>query len=77
MKTRSQTCEITEKNTIIFTNKKKYPVFTKFDEASEEWNKNKRNIGCGQYEYICAKKMRNGRICQKNENHSGRCSSSL
>ena len=50
------------KNTIHDT---KYRVDIDFDEASREWNANKRNIGNGEYIYVCGKKMRNDRKCLK------------
>lgn len=48
-----------------------------FDEASREWNANKRRLGNGEYEYICGKVLRNGHKCQHPESSSHRCSASF
>jgi|694.fasta_scaffold15380_9 hypothetical protein len=36
-----------------------------FDEASEEWKKNKKSIGNGMYKYICQVVNTNKNICCK------------
>ena len=36
-----------------------------FDEASEEWKKNKKSIGNGMYKYICQVVKTNNTLCCK------------
>jgi hypothetical protein len=46
-----------------------YEVKIDFDEASREWNKNKKSIGNGSYKYICIVEKNNvlcGVKCYKN-----------
>ena len=40
-----------------------------FDEASRQWNTNKRKIGNGQYQYICGAVLKNN---QKNNQYCQR-----
>ena len=41
-----------------------YNIRIDFDEASKEWNANKRRVG-QSYEYVCGATTRNGKNCQK------------
>jgi hypothetical protein len=56
METRSKT-----KNQI----KPQYDVDIDFDEASLLWRQNKKHIGQGHFNYICAAVKKDGNICGK------------
>lgn len=36
-----------------------------FDEASRLWNANKRQIGNGQYQYVCGATLKTDKYCQR------------
>ena len=42
------------------------PVEINFDEASEEWRKNKISKGNGTYRYICGQICKSGKPCLRN-----------
>lgn len=41
-----------------------YSVQIDFDEASREWNRNKKRVG-QSYVYICGKTCKNGNSCKR------------
>jgi hypothetical protein len=58
MQTRTRSQSKLEKKTI-------YSVFIDFDEASKEWNANKRKVGDGCYKYLCIHKCKSGLFCKR------------
>ena len=42
------------------------PVEINFDEASNEWRKNKISKGNGMYRYICGQICKSGKFCLRN-----------
>ena len=42
-----------------------FQVNIDFDEASKLWKINKKSIGNGSYKYICLKKCKTGKPCNK------------
>jgi hypothetical protein len=60
MKTRSQTkpIELTAPNFVL------YEVNIDFDEASREWQSNKKSIGNSSYKYVCQKVGNTGKMCR-------------
>lgn len=41
-----------------------YKIDIDFDDASNEWRKNKQHLGNGQYRYICEAKTQAGKECR-------------
>lgn len=60
MLTRSQSSKLTIENNIL-TN---YVIEIDFDDASREWNANKKRIG-QMYAYICNVTLSNGKRCRR------------
>lgn len=56
MQTRSETKY--QKNSL-------YTIEIDFDEASKEWNANKRKVGNGCYKYLCNYKCKSGNLCKR------------
>lgn len=49
-----------------------------FDEASREWNANKRKVGNGCYKYTCNFKCKSGNFCKRESKyHEEYCSTHL
>ena len=71
MKTRSHTCNLEtcnlETRNLETRNLETriLPVNINFDEASIEWNKNKRKTGNGCYKYTCDYICKSGNACKK------------
>lgn len=56
MQTRSQT---------FYDKSVLYTVVIDFDEASKEWNSNKRKIENGCYKYVCKHICKSGEYCKR------------
>lgn len=57
METRSQT---------IYNKRPLYEVNIDFDEASEAWRQNKKQVSPGHFKYICTVLKKDGKTCYKN-----------
>jgi hypothetical protein len=68
METRSKTTKKLQYMTFVFD----------FDEASKEWNANKRKVGNGCYKYICNFQCKSGNLCKREAKcHEEYCSTHL
>lgn len=46
-----------------------YDVDIDFDEASQEWRRNKKCLSNGTFSYVCGMITKNGKPCQRCESH--------
>lgn len=46
-----------------------YEVNIDFDEASEEWRRNKKQLSNGTFAYVCGIPTKNGKPCKRCESH--------